>query len=101
MPITRCALNEILVLPTASTFEHSIIKLASYEHIDSWNKLCNSSWLYDRKPLLEENHGKNSRILRRDSLQSQGQESEWNITVLSIADLVQLAIRKSVGKLVP
>ena len=25
---------------------------------DSWNKLCNSSWKYDRKPSLEENRGK-------------------------------------------
>ena len=50
--------SEILALPTASTFERSMTKLASYEHSDSWTKLCNSSWEYDRKPLLEENRGK-------------------------------------------
>ena len=46
--------SEVLTPPTASTFERSITKLAS----DSWNKLCNSSWEYDRKPSLEENCGK-------------------------------------------
>ena len=50
--------SEVLAPPTASTFERSIIRLASYEHSDSWTKLCNSSWEYDRKPLLEENRGK-------------------------------------------
>ena len=50
--------SEVLAPPTASTFERSIIKLASYEHSDSWTKLCNSSWEYDRKPSLEENSGK-------------------------------------------
>ena len=47
--------SEVLAPPTAST---SIIKLASYEHSDSWTKLCNSSWEYDRKPSLEESRGK-------------------------------------------
>ena len=51
--------SEVLALPTASTFERSITKLASYEHSDSWTKLCNSSWEYDRKPSLEENRGNN------------------------------------------
>ena len=50
--------SEVLAPPTASTFERSIIKLASYEHSHSWNKLCNNSWEYDRKPSLEENCGK-------------------------------------------
>ena len=50
--------SEILAPPTAGTFERSVIKLASYERSDSWNKLCNSSWEYDRKPSLEESHGK-------------------------------------------
>ena len=50
--------SETLAPPTASTFERSITKLASYEHSDSWNKLCNSSWEYNRKPSLEENRGK-------------------------------------------
>ena len=55
-PIRRCA-SEVLAPPTASTFACSITKLASYEHSDSWNKLCNSSWEYDRKPSLKENSG--------------------------------------------
>ena len=50
--------SEVLAPPTASTFTCSITKLASYEHSDSWNKLCNSSWEYDQKPSLEENRGK-------------------------------------------
>ena len=45
--------SEVLAPPTASTFERSVTKLASYEHSDSWNKLRNSSWEYDRKPSLE------------------------------------------------
>ena len=45
--------SEVLAPPTASTFERSVTKLASYEHSDSWNKLHNSSWEYDRKPSLE------------------------------------------------
>ena len=52
--------SEVLVPPTASMFERSITKLASYKHSDSWNKLCNSSWEYDQKPSLEENNGKQS-----------------------------------------
>ena len=35
--------SEVLAAPTASTFECSIIKLASYEHSDSWTKLCSIS----------------------------------------------------------
>ena len=50
--------SEILAPPTASTFERSITMLASYEHSDSWNKLCINSWPYDRKPSLEEKRGK-------------------------------------------
>ena len=49
--------SEVLAPPTASTFERSMTKLASYEHSDSWTKLSNSSWEYDRKPSLEENRG--------------------------------------------
>ena len=52
--------SEILAPPTASTFKRLITTLASYEHFDSWNKLCNSSWEYDRKPSLEEKPWKNS-----------------------------------------
>ena len=50
--------SEVLAPPTASTFARSMTKLASYEPSDSWTKLCNSSWEYDRKPSLEENCGK-------------------------------------------
>ena len=57
--IVRLIESEVLALTTASMFECSITKLASYEHNDSWNKLCNSSCEYDRKPSLEENR-KNS-----------------------------------------
>ena len=64
--------SEVLAPPTASTFERSIIKLASYEHSDSWTKLCNSSWEYDRKPSLEENRGKIADFLGARF----GQESE-------------------------
>ena len=46
--------NEVLTPSTASMFERSITKLANYEHSNSWNKLCNSSWEYG----LEENRGK-------------------------------------------
>ena len=67
--------SEVLAPPTASTFERSITKRASYEHSDSWNKLCNSSWEYDWKPLLRK-LWKNNRLLWRDSLRRQGQESK-------------------------
>ena len=50
--------GEVLAPPTASIFERSITKLASYKHSDSWTKLYNSSWEYDQKPSLEENRGK-------------------------------------------
>ena len=68
--------NEILAPPTASMFERSIIKLASYEHSDSWTKLCNSSWEYDRKPSLEENRGKIADFFGARFGQGRGQESE-------------------------
>ena len=75
-PIRRCALNsENLAPPTASTFKHSITKLASYEHSDSWNKLCNSSWEYDQKPSLEENRGKIANFFVETRF-GQGRESE-------------------------
>ena len=67
--------SEILAPPTASTFERSIIKLASYEHSDSWTKLCNSSWEYDRKPSLEESRGKIADFFGETRF-GQGQESE-------------------------
>ena len=88
--------SEVLAPPTASTFERSITKLASYEHSDSWNKLCNSSWEYDWKPSLEENRGKIVNFFG-DLLRVEVKclnPSQWNISVLSIADLVKLAIRK-------
>ena len=67
--------SEVLAPPTASTFERSIIKLASYEHSDSWTKLCNSSWEYDRKPSLEESRGKITDVFGETRF-GQGQESE-------------------------
>ena len=85
--------SEVLAPPIASTFERSMIKLASYEHSISWTKLCNSSWVYDRKPSLEENCGKIADFLALASVKSPN-PSQWNIEVLSIADLMQLAIRK-------
>ena len=91
--------SDILAPPTASTFERSIINLASYEHSDSWNKLCNSSWEYNRKPSLEENRGKIANFFgeTRFVKVKSPNPSQWNITVLSIADLVQLAIRNLIG----
>ena len=68
--------SEVLAPPTASTFERSIIKLASYEHSDSWTKLCNSSWEYDRKPSLEGNHGKIADFFGARFGQVRGQESK-------------------------
>ena len=89
--------SEVLAPPTASTFERSITKLASYEYSDSWNKLYNSSWEYDRKPSLEENCGKIADFFGETRFEVKVKSpnpSQWNIAVLSIADLVQLAIRK-------
>ena len=89
--------SEVLAPPIASTFERSMIKLASYEHSISWTKLCNSSWVYDRKPSLEENCGKIADFLALASVKAEVKSpnpSQWNIEVLSIADLMQLAIRK-------
>ena len=70
--------REVVAPPTASTFERSITKLASYEHSDSWTKLCNSSWEYDRKPSLEENERLASVKVKSPN------PSQWNIAVLSI-----------------
>ena len=56
-------------------FERSIIKLASYEHSDSWTKLCNSSWEYDRKPSLEEKPWKIANFFVEIRF-GRGQESE-------------------------
>ena len=86
--------SEILAPPTASTFERSMTKLASYEHSDSWTKLCSSSWEYDRKPSLEENRGKILDIFGARFGQESEPVSVENIEVLNIADLIQLAIRK-------
>ena len=89
--------SEVLAPPTASTFKRSITKLASYEYSDSWNKLYNSSWEYDRKPSLEENRGKIADFFGETCFEVEVKgptPSQRNIAVLSIADLVQLAIRK-------
>ena len=88
--------SEILAPPTDSTFERSITKLASYEHSDSWNKLCNGSWEYHWNPSLEENYGKIADFFGETRFEIKVKSpnpSQWNITVLSIADLMQLAIR--------
>ena len=76
--------SEILAPPTDSTFERSITKLASYEHSDSWNKLCNSSWEYDRKPSLEENRGKIADDFGETRFEVKVKSpnpSQWNISV--------------------
>ena len=67
--------SEVLASPTTSTFERSTTKLASYEHSDSWTKLCNSSWEYDQKPSLEENRG-NIADFFGETRFGQGQEFE-------------------------
>ena len=57
----------------------------------------NSSWEYDRKPSLEENRGKIADFFGETRFEVKVKSpnpSQWNITVLSIADLVQLVIRK-------
>ena len=87
--------SKVLALPTASIFERSITKLASYEHNDSWNKLCNSSWEYDWKPSLEKNCGRNADFFGKTRFKVKVKSpnpSQWNIAVLSIANLMQLAI---------
>ena len=89
--------SEVLAQPTASMFECSITKLASYKHSDSWNKLCRSSWEYDRKPSLEEKRGKIANFFGESRFEVEVKSpnpSQWNITVLSTANLVQLAIQK-------
>ena len=86
--------SKILAPPTDSTFERSITKLASYEHSDSWNKLYNSSWEYDPKPSLEGKIADFFGETRFEVKVKSPNPSQWNITVLSIADLVQLVIRK-------
>ena len=90
--------GEVLAPPTASTFERSITKLASYEHSDSWTKLCNSSWEYDQKPSLEENGGKIADFF--GETRAEPVSVEHRSVEYIIVDLVQLAIRKLVGKLV-
>ena len=60
-------------------------------------KLYNSSWKYDRKPLLEESRGKIAEFFGETRFEVEVKSptpSQWIIAVLSIADLVQMAIRK-------
>ena len=86
---------EVLAPPTASTFERSITKLASYELSNSWNKFCNSSMEYDRNHRWKKTVEKlpiSSGETRFKSKVKSPNPSQWNIAVLSIADLVQLAI---------
>ena len=87
--------SEVLAPPTTSTFKRSVTKLANYEHSDSWNKLHNTSWEYDQKPSLEENCRKIADFFGETCFEIEVKSpnpSQWNIAVLSIADLVQLAI---------
>ena len=72
--------SEVLAQPISSTFERSITKLASYEHSDSWTKLCNGSWESDRKTSLEENREKIANIFCETRF-SQGQESAEPVSV--------------------
>ena len=63
--------SEVLAPPTASIFERSITKQASYEHNDSWTKLCNS--------MIGSHHWKKTGKIADffgESLFGQGQESE-------------------------
>ena len=84
--------SEVLAPPTASTFERSITKLASYEYNDSWKKLYNSLWKYDRKPSLEaESSGKIANFFGKTSFEVEVKSlapSQWKIAVLCIADFV-------------
>ena len=87
----RLTESEVLAPPTASTFERSITKLASYEHSDSWNKLCINSWPYDRKPSLKGKCGKIAHFFSETHFEvkiKRPNPSQWNIKVLSVADLV-------------
>ena len=52
---------------------------------------------YDRKPSLEENREKIANFFGKTRFEVKVKSpnpSQWNITVLSVADLVQVAIRK-------
>ena len=67
--------SKVLAPPTALPARSSAPRQASYEHSDSWTKFCNSSWEYDRKPLLEENREKMAEFFGETRF-GQGQESE-------------------------
>ena len=54
----------------------SITKPAGYERSDSWIKVYNSLWKYDRKPLLEENRGKIANFFGKTCFESRGQQSD-------------------------
>ena len=59
--------------------------------------LKKSSWKYDQKPLLEENRVKIANFFGETYFEVEVKcpaPSQWKIAVLSIADLVQLAISK-------
>ena len=73
--------SEVLALHTASTFKHSITKLASYKHSDSWKKLCNN---YDRKPSLEGNWKKIADFFGETHFKVKVESpnpSQWNTSV--------------------
>ena len=72
--------------------------------MNTGKKLYNSSWKYDRKPLLEENCGKIADFSDETCFKIEVKSptpSQWNITVSSITNLVQLAIRKYVSEQIP
>ena len=55
------------------------------------NKLWNSSWEYDRKSSVEENRGKIADFFSKTHFEvkvKSSNPSQWNIAVLSIADLL-------------
>ena len=92
--------SEILVPPTASTFKRSIITLASYKHFDSWNKLCNSYGSMIGSHHWKKNRGKIADFFGETRFKVKVKSpnpSQWNITVLSIADLVQLSENRLVN----
>ena len=86
--------SKILAPPTTGMFKRSSTKPASYELGDSWEQLCYSSWKYNWKPSMAENHGKIAVFFASKSWSRVRPVSIENVTVLSIATLVQLAIWK-------
>ena len=68
--------SEVLAPPTASTFEWSITKLASYEHSNSWTKLCIVHGSMIGSHHWKRNDGKIVNFFGACFSQGRGQESE-------------------------